>query len=400
MVETGKPVIQESSSTTSAPSTSVPLPKNSSLRPSASSSDNTENPNQKQKKVWDYYSDEAPSRPSEQSEADNALKPSSSIGSLSSSSNTHTKNNITPHLNKCDKKSRPEDIQVCCRELRGDDERHLINPDIVRDVIIGLSDGLTVPFGLTAGLSSLGSSRLVVVGGIAELISGAISMGVGGYLASEAERDHFKYLQKTTKERVARSCSGEMEREVHEVLGPMGLDESISRTVAAALLRAESEADECIDRTAEPAEESTARWLLRCLGRQPKFFKQIDGGNHQLRWAKDIGITPFLLKFGEGLEEVPESRLYISALTIGLSYFIGGLVPMGPYFFIESAQIALYWSIAIMFITLLIFGVFKAYFTGAKIGFVGYLKASSATIVVGGAAAAASWLIVKVLEKP
>jgi VIT1/CCC1 family predicted Fe2+/Mn2+ transporter len=158
-----------------------------------------------------------------------------------------------------------------------------------------------------------------------QLISGAISMGVGGYLASEAERDHFKYLQKTTKERVARSCSGEMEREVHEVLGPMGLDESISRTVAEALLRAESEADECIDRTAEPAEESTARWLLRCLGRQPK---QIDGGNHQLRWAEDIGITPFLLKFGEGLEEVPESRLYISALTIGLSYFIGGLVPM------------------------------------------------------------------------
>ncbi|OAV99091.1 hypothetical protein PTTG_02380 [Puccinia triticina 1-1 BBBD Race 1] len=399
MAEPGKPTTHESSSTASAPSSSVPIASQASLRPSASLNTN-DNSNQKQKKVWDYYSDDASSRRSEEPQGDNTLKPSSSIGSLSSSSNTNSKNNVTPHLNKCDKKSRPGDIQVCCRELRGDDERHLINPDIVRDVIIGLSDGLTVPFGLTAGLSSLGSSRLVVVGGIAELISGAISMGIGGYLASEAERDHFKYLQKTTKDRVTRSCSGEMEREVHEVLGPIGLDESISRTVASALLRVESEANESTDGTADPVEESTAHWILRCLGRQPKFPKQIDEANHQLRWAKDVGITAFLLKFGEGLEEVPESRLYISALTIGLSYFIGGLVPMAPYFFVESAQIALYWSIAIMFITLLIFGVFKAYFTGAKIGFTGYLKASSATIVVGGSAAAASWLIVKALEKP
>lgn len=85
-----------------------------------------------------------------------------------------------PELVECDRHNRPR--AVCCRELRGEDERHLIDPDIVRDVIIGLSDGLTVPFGLTAGLSSLGSSRLVVVGGLAELVSGAISMGVGGYL--------------------------------------------------------------------------------------------------------------------------------------------------------------------------------------------------------------------------
>lgn len=320
--------------------------------------------------------------------------PQDRLNNLSSDQPTNIM--TTTNLNKCDKQSRPE--AICCRDLRGEDERHLINPDIIRDVIIGLSDGLTVPFGLTAGLSSLGSSRLVVVGGIAELISGAISMGIGGYLASEAERDHFRYLQRTTKDRVMRSCSGEMEREVHEVLGPIGLDESISRTVASALLRVESEANEGID--SEPVDESAIHRLLRCLSRQPKLAKQLDDPNHQLRWSKDVGITAFLLKFGEGLEEVPESRLYISALTIGLAYFIGGLVPMAPYFFIESAQIALYWSIAIMFITLLIFGIFKAYFTGAKIGFVGYLKASSATIVVGGAAATASWLIVKALEKP
>ncbi|KAH9819504.1 VIT family-domain-containing protein [Melampsora americana] len=302
---------------------------------------------------------------------------------------------ITPTLDKCDKHRRPQ--AICCRDLKGDDDRHLIDPDIVRDIIIGLSDGLTVPFGLTAGLSSLGSSRLVVVGGIAELISGAISMGVGGYLASEAERDHFRYLQRTTRERVARSCSGEMEREVHEVLGPIGLDESISRKVTGALLRVESE----MNQINEPLQsESWLRGLMKIVARQPKSNLSNESGSSQLRWSKDVGVTAFLLKFGEGLEEVPESRLYISALTIGTAYFIGGLVPMAPYFFIESAQIALYWSIGIMFITLLIFGVFKAYFTGAKIGFFGYLKASSATIVVGGSAAAASWLIVKALEKP
>ncbi|EGG00490.1 uncharacterized protein MELLADRAFT_39660 [Melampsora larici-populina 98AG31] len=302
---------------------------------------------------------------------------------------------VTPTLDKCDKHKRPQ--AICCRDLKGDDDRHLIDPDIVRDIIIGLSDGLTVPFGLTAGLSSLGSSRLVVVGGIAELISGAISMGVGGYLASEAERDHFRYLQRTTRERVARSCSGEMEREVHEVLGPIGLDESISRTVTGALLRVEAEMNE----VNEPIQsESWLRQLMKIVARKPKSNASSEPGPSQLRWANDVGVTAFLLKFGEGLEEVPESRLYISALTIGTAYFIGGLVPMAPYFFIDSAQIALYWSIGIMFITLLIFGIFKAYFTGAKIGFFGYLKASSATIVVGGSAAAASWLIVKALEKP
>ncbi|MBW0472947.1 hypothetical protein O181_012662 [Austropuccinia psidii MF-1] len=297
-------------------------------------------------------------------------------------------------LNKCDKLNRPEEI--CCRDLKGQDERHLIDPDIVRDVIIGLSDGLTVPFGLTAGLSSLGSSRLVVVGGLAELISGAISMGIGGYLASEAERDHFRYLQRTTSERVSRSCSGEIEREVHAVLGPVGLDEGVSRTVSNALIRLEAESNQA---TQELKHKSAFHSFLRCLGRQPKSASGLEAAQ-QLRWSKEVGITAFLLKFGQGLEEVPKSRLYISALTIGSAYFIGGLVPMAPYFFMDSAQIALYWSILIMFITLLIFGGFKAYFTGAKTGFLGYLKASSATILVGGSAAAASWLIVKALEKP
>ncbi|CAH7686524.1 VIT family-domain-containing protein [Phakopsora pachyrhizi] len=354
-------------------------------------------------KIWDYFEDSNNSKTSRTSNV-------SSDGSGRVSAGPSIADNQTPPiqtvslaptdqlaLDKCDKLTRPE--SVCCRDLRGDDERHLINPDIVRDVIIGLSDGLTVPFGLTAGLSSLGSSRLVVVGGIAELISGAISMGIGGYLASEAERDHFRYLQRTTKDRVSRSCAGEMEREVHEVLGPIGLDQSISRTVAGALLRVEAEDNQ--SPILKKPEDSLTRKILKLFHRKSKLSSSgVETGEQQLRWSNDVGMTAFLIKFGEGLEEVPESRLYISALTIGSAYFIGGLVPMAPYFFIPTAQIALYWSIFIMLITLLIFGVFKAYFTGAKIGFLGYLKASSSTIIVGGAAAAASWLIVKVLEKP
>lgn len=145
--------------------------------------------------------------------------------------------------------------------------------------VIGLSDGLTVPFALTAGLSSLGESKLVVLGGVAELIAGAISMGIGGFLASQAERDHYQFQERATSARVRRSCSGEMEREVHAVLGPIGVDEKLSRAVATCL------------RDVEVSGESAST----------------DGGRGDieqgavLRWSKDIGLTPFLLKFGEGL---------------------------------------------------------------------------------------------------
>jgi vacuolar iron transporter family protein len=195
---------------------------------------------------------------------------------------------------------------VCCKELKPDDERQLIDPDVVRDAVIGLSvsmpqlmqstpaltsarfqDGLTVPFALTAGLSSLGSSRVVVLGGLAELIAGAISMGIGGFLASQAERDHYRYLRRTTRARVLRSCAGEMEREVHAVLGPLGLEESLSRRVADALLKVEEDSEGAGDAASSSSNTDEAG----------------------LRWSKDVGISAFLLKFGEGLEEVPDRRM-------------------------------------------------------------------------------------------
>ncbi|KAE9387857.1 hypothetical protein BT96DRAFT_981268 [Gymnopus androsaceus JB14] len=215
---------------------------------------------------------------------------------------TSSVTNDLPLSSECDRTSRADG--VCCKELR-QEERTLIDPDIVRDVIIGLSDGLTVPFALTAGLSSLGTSRLVVLGGVAELIAGAISMGIGGFLASQAERDHFRFLKKQTAARVSVSCAGEMEREVEEILGPLGVDEKACRVVAESLRKAGR----------ETVPEANAAETLK------------------LRWSNDIGLTAFLLKFGEGMEEVPTKRLYISAFTIGMGYLIGGLIPLFPVLF-------------------------------------------------------------------
>lgn len=151
-------------------------------------------------------------------------------------------------------------------------------------------------------------------------------MGVGGFLSAQAERDHFRYMQRTTRDRVARSCAGEMEREVHEVLGPLGLDQSISRRVAGALLKVE---DSIVPPAERPHPDSFFRSCLKWVARQPK--TTLNGGDSEsgkLRWSDDVGITAFLLKLGQGMEEVPESRLWISALTIGIAYFIGGLVPL------------------------------------------------------------------------
>lgn len=134
-----------------------------------------------------------------------------------------------------------------------------------------------MPFALTAGLSSLGESKLVVLGGIAELIAGAISMGIGGFLASQSERDHYRYLRRQTAARVVRSCAGEMEREVRAVLGPVGVDDKTCRSVAKSLRDVEMDSNGSGSTSDSSDEES------------------------QLRWSKEVGLTAFLMKFGEGM---------------------------------------------------------------------------------------------------
>ncbi|KAH9955436.1 VIT family-domain-containing protein [Russula dissimulans] len=277
----------------------------------------------------------------------------------------------TPLPAKCARHTR--EGEICCQELKGEDERQLVDPDVVRDVVIGLSDGLTVPFALAAGLSSLGESRLVVLGGIAELIAGAISMGIGGFLASQAERDHYRYLRRTTKARVQRSCDGEVEREVHAILGPVGVEQNVSRQVALHLLEVESG------------------------GERSDGAPDAERG---LKWSQSVGVTEFLLKLGEGLEDVPTRRLYLSAFTIGTGYLVGGMIPLLPYLFIPTAHIALIYSSIFTGIVLLIFGAVKARVTGAAgRGFGGYIWGAVTTLAVGGAAAGAAFGIVALLEK-
>lgn len=185
-------------------------------------------------------------------------------------------------------------------------------------------------------------------------------MGIGGFLAAQAERDHYRYLKRVTRQRVARSCAGELEREVTAVLGCVGLEEALCRRVAVGLMRAENEANRSsglLDGEEEPQRTGLLQTILRALARRPKTSLE-DG---KLKFADDVGLTPFLLKFGEGLEEVPNSRLFTSAFTIGGAYFCGGLIPLLPYLFVDDVKHGLFWSVVVTAIILVIFGILKAY---------------------------------------
>lgn len=198
-----------------------------------------------------------------------------------------------------------------------------------------------------------------------------------------------------------------MEREVNAILSPLGVDDKLSRRVAGALLQVEATLGE------PEAPPSLVRQILNTVARRPKFsnLPPSDPERSALLPRKttptagqgeededEKGLTAFLLKFGEGLEETTDARLFISAITIGLSYFLGGLVPLVPYFFIPTAGEGLVWSAAITAVVLLVFGAFKTYFTGAAIGVSGYAYGSITTLLVGGAAAAASFGVIRALE--
>lgn len=173
---------------------------------------------------------------------------------------------------------------------------------------------------------------MVIIGGFAELIAGAISMGIGGFLASQAERDHYRYLRKMTASRVLRSCDGELEREVYAVLGPVGVDEKTSRAVAKCLRDVEVDSEQGGPSTSSASSRSSSPDTEQGTG---------------LKWSNTVGLSAFLLKFGEGMEEVPTRRLYISAFTIGMGYLLGGFIPLFPYFFGEFVSSNTLFSICI-----------------------------------------------------
>ncbi|CAL5870250.1 uncharacterized protein PFLUO_LOCUS4485 [Penicillium psychrofluorescens] len=226
----------------------------------------------------------------------------------------------------------------------------LIDARTVSDAIIGLSDGMTVPFALTAGLSALGDTKVVVFGGMAELIAGAISMGLGGYLGAKSEEESYKAtLQETQKQTV--TDPGSVASTLTEIFEPYELPTEL------------------------------VAQLTNHLSASPM-------------------LPSFLMNFHHTLPEPSGSRAVMCALTIALGYFIGGFVPLLPYFFVgpNEAFIALRWSIATMVVALFMFGYGKTCFvTGwsgrknLRKGLVGGLQ----MVLVGGVAAGSAMGLVK-----
>jgi len=216
--------------------------------------------------------------------------------------------------------------------------------DFIRDAIIGFADGLTVPFALTAGLSSIGSSKLVIVGGMAELFAGAISMGLGAWLAAVTDEKEFEVNEKREKRSIrAKPAAGE--EEIYEVFD----EYDIPRTSLMPL------ADHLIQ-------------------------------NFDL-WIK------FMMDFKLKMEKPDPSKAWISAGVMGASYFLGGIIPMVPYFIAKNVFTALKISIAIAVITLIAFGYIKSLITGT--GHKSAVISAIQTLIVGALAVGASYGIVR-----
>lgn len=216
-------------------------------------------------------------------------------------------------------------------------EEHLRSSDVITDVVIGMSDGLTVPFALAAGLSgAVSSSSLVVTAGIAEIVAGAIAMGLGGYLAGRTESDH--YQSERRREQIEVDTVPEREKEeVRMVFADMGLSPMLQTAIADEMAR---------DKT---------QWIN------------------------------FMMKYELGLDEPNPNRATQSAFTIGGSYMAGGLLPLLPYFFIDTPIQALFYSSGLTLLCLFVFGYVKSKVTGQppvggafKVMLIGALAAAAA----------------------
>lgn len=225
--------------------------------------------------------------------------------------------------------------------------RSRINARIIADATIGLSDGLTVPFALTAGLSALGDAHVVIYGGLAELIAGGISMGLGGYLGAKSEAEGYQAALSETRVIVGKDRV-KAERMVKDAFESFDLPEAALHAVATNL--------------AEKPDE----------------------------------MVGFLMKFSHQLAEADyaPSRAYISGLTISAGYFFGGLVPLLPYLFFTSVQSAFVGSVVVMMIALFAFGWIKTALVGESDRWV-CLKNAVQMVVMGGVAAGAAMGCVK-----
>lgn len=217
-------------------------------------------------------------------------------------------------------------------------ERHFTATEAVRDVVIGMSDGLTVPFALAAGLSAaVTSSSLIVTAGLAEVAAGAIAMGLGGYLAAKTDIEHFDAEVARERREIAEVPHREV-AEVESVMRGFGLEgEPLERVV-----------------TAITADRD--------------------------RWVE------FMMRFELGIERPDPRRAFTSAFTIGGAYIVGGLVPLVPYMLVPTVPDAMVWSVISTGVALLAFGAIKGRFTGMNL-----VRSAVQTLVVGGLAAGAAF---------
>jgi vacuolar iron transporter family protein len=224
-------------------------------------------------------------------------------------------------------------------------EKHFTASNFVRDVVIGMSDGLTVPFALAAGLSgAVQQTRLIVIGGLAEIAAGSIAMGLGGYLAGRSDAEHYEQ-ERLREQREVQEIPEEEMAEVSRVFQSYGLTEQESTPVVQALSR-RSEA-----------------WV------------------------------DFMMRFELGLEEPDPKRAVTSALTIAGAYVAGGFIPLSPYTLLSTVSRGLLVSAVVTLAALGIFGYIKGRYTGAK-----PFRSASQTMVIGGLAAAAAFMLARIIS--
>lgn len=224
-------------------------------------------------------------------------------------------------------------------------ERHFTGSETVRDLVIGMSDGLTVPFALAAGLSgAIDTTSIIVTAGLAEIAAGSIAMGLGGYLAAKSDAEH--YVSERVREESEVVEIPEVEaREVADVFQSYGLTAAESKPIVDAL------------RKRPPA------WV------------------------------DFMMRFELGLEKPNPKRAVISAATIAGAYITGGFIPLGPYLFLSKASTALPISVITTLVALAIFGYIKGRFTGTP-----PLRSAIQTVLIGGLAAAVAFMIARAIS--
>jgi VIT1/CCC1 family predicted Fe2+/Mn2+ transporter len=223
-------------------------------------------------------------------------------------------------------------------------EKHFTAGNFVRDVVIGMADGLTVPFALAAGLSGVSQdTRVIVVGGLAEIAAGSIAMGLGGYLAARGDAEHYEQ-EREREEREVREIPEEEKAEVSRVFHAYGMTPEQSVPVVEAL------------------------------------------SQHPKAWVD------FMMRFELGLEAPNPRRAVTSAATIAGAYIAGGFIPLSPYIALSSASRGLELSAAVTLVALGIFGYIKGRFTGTR-----PLRSASQTVVIGGLAAAAAFMLAKLI---